>query len=369
MRDHGTYACYVWGPEPGCLPGRGCRCDDCKAAVRAKAAADRRRTAPAYVGADRARSHVRWLADNGVGLKTLAKASGVSHGALSKLMFGVGDRPPSRRIRPATEQAILAVRPDAAAADGAYVPAERFHDTLDTLHARGWTNASVSRAIGCTATNLLPRGPRVTAGRLRALRALLDQDVPIPPNRTGRNARAFELAVAWNGRDLDAEKRDELRRAAQAEERAAYRAKAKAAVDDLPTLDLAALAAQGWRDRAACRLVPDGERWIFWPGKGDHQAIAAARTVCTSCPVADECVAHAVAALEHGVWAGTTDRERQHMRMGRIPVAPNLNPRPADKRRPCGHCGELFLPWAATTRYCSRSCAMRARGGLRLVAS
>lgn len=369
MRDHGTYACYVWGPEPGCVPGRGCRCDDCKAAVRAKAAADRRRTAPAYVGADRARSHVRWLADNGVGLKTLAKASGVSHGALSKLMFGVGDRPPSRRIRPATEQAILAVRPDAAAADGAYVPAERFHDTLDTLHARGWTNASVSRAIGCTATNLLPRGPRVTAGRLRALRALLDQDVPIPPNRTGRNARAWEAAMAWNTRDLDAEAREAARKAVQAEERARYRAKAAAKVDDLPVLDLASLAAETWRQRAACRLVPDEQRWIFWPGKGDHQAIAAARTVCTSCPVADECVAHAVAALEHGVWAGTTDRERMAMRSGRRPVAPHLNPRPVDKRRPCGHCGELFLPWAATTRFCSRSCAMRARGGVRLVAS
>lgn len=147
MRDHGTYACYVWGPEPGCLPGRGCRCDDCKAAVRAKAAADRRRTAPAYVGADRARSHVRRLADNGVGLKTLAKASGVSHGALTKLVYGVGDRPPSRRIRPATEQAILAVRPDAAAA---YRAAEwQTETTRDALvaawrhHARTNTAASL----------------------------------------------------------------------------------------------------------------------------------------------------------------------------------------------------------------------------------
>lgn len=367
MRQHGTYTCYVWGPEPGCKPGRGCRCDDCKAAVRAKAAADKRRTAPAYVAADRARQHVRWLADNGVGLKTLAEASGVSHGALAKLVHGQGGRPPSRRIRPATEQAILAVRPDAAA-DGAHVPAERLHDAVDTLHARGWTNASIARAIGCTQGNLLPRGPKVTAGRLRAVRALLDQDVPLPPTRTGRNARAYELALAWNGRDLDQEARDEARRSAQAAERAKYRAKA-AERDELPTLDLAALAAQEWRQRAACRLVPDDERWIFWPGKGDPQAIAAARTVCSSCPVADDCIAYAVAAHEHGVWAGTTDRDRQHMRMGRIPVAPKLNPRPVDKRRPCEHCGEPFLPWAASTRFCSRSCAMKERGRLRLVAS
>lgn len=127
------------------------------------------------------------------------------------------------------------------------------------------------------------------------------------------------------------------------------------------TIDLASLAAETWRQRSACRLVPDDERWIFWPGKGDSRAIDAARTVCTSCPVAQECVEHAVANNEAGVWGGTTDRDRQHMRMGRTPVAPKLNPRPVDKRRGCGHCGELFLPWAATTRFCSRSCAMRAR--------
>lgn len=368
MREHGTYACYVWGPEPGCVRGRGCRCDDCKAAVRAKAAADRRRTAPAYVGADRARTHVRHLQAQGLGLKTIAAAAGISHGALAKLIYGAQDRPPSKRIRPETEQAILSVAPNAAR-DGGRIDATHYDKVLDTLRARGWTNTSIARAIGCSPANLLARGPSVTAGRLRAARALLDQDVPIPPNRTGRNARAWEAAMAWNTRDLDAEAREAARKAVQAEERARYRAKAAAKVDDLPVLDLASLAAETWRQRAACRLVPDEQRWIFWPGKGDHQAIAAARTVCTSCPVADECVAHAVAALEHGVWAGTTDRERQHMRMGRTPIAPNLNPRPVDKRRPCGHCGELFLPWTSTTRFCSRSCAMRARGGVRLVAS
>lgn len=366
MREHGTYACYVWGPEPGCVRGRGCRCDACKAAVRAKAAAARRRTAPAYVGADRARTHVRHLQAQGLGLKTIAAAAGISHGALTKLIYGAQDRPPSKRIRPATEQAILAVAPNAAR-DGGRIDATHYDKVLDELRGRGWTNSSISRAVGCLPTNLVPRGPTVTAGRLRAARALLDQPVPIPPTRTGRNARAWELAMAWNNRDLDAEARETARKAAQAEERATYRAKAKVRDDDMPVIDLAALAAQTWRDRAACRHVPDDQRWIFWPGKGDARAVAAARTVCSSCPVADDCLAHAVAAVEHGVWAGTTDKDRRQMRMGRIPITPKLNPRPVDKRRPCEACGELFLPWAATTRFCSRSCAMRHRGGLRLV--
>lgn len=359
MRTHGSYSCYVWGPEPGCKPGRGCRCDDCKAAVRAKAAADKRRTAPAYVGAARARAHVQWLAEHGVGLKTLAKVSGVSHGSLAKLVYGQGDRPPSRRIRPATEQAILAVRPDQGA-DGAYVDAGPYRDLLDTLRARGWTNTSIAAAIGCARGNLPARGEQVAAGRLRAVRALLDLEVPLPADRRGHNARAYDLALAWNTRDLDAEARETARKAAQAEERAAYRAKARAA-DDLPVIDLAALAAEEWRDRAACQFVPDDERWIFWPGKGDHQAVKAARDVCSSCPVAQECVEHAVALGEVGVWGGTTDMDRRHMRAGRIAVAPKVTPPPEDKRRPCGHCGELFLPWTSTTRFCSRSCAMRAR--------
>lgn len=363
MRSHGSYACYVWGPEPGCIPGRGCRCDDCRAAASAHLKAAKQRTAPAYVASTRARAHVRDLQAACVGLKTIASTAGISHGAMTKLVYGgPGDRPPSRRIKRETEQAILAVTPADARDGAAAIPAATYNDVLDRLRARGWTNSSIGRAIGATPTNLLARGEHVTAGRLRAVRDLLDQPVPVPPTRTGRNARAWELAMAWNNRDLDAEARDAARRAAQAEERARYRAKAAARDDALPVIDLAALATQEWRQRAACRLVPDGQRWIFWPGKGDPQAIAAARTVCSSCPVATDCVAHAVAAGEHGVWGGTTDKDRQAMRMGRAPVAPKLNPAPVDKRRECACCGALFLPWASTTRFCSRSCAMRDRG-------
>lgn len=49
MRTHGTYPCYVWGPEPGCKPGRGCRCDPCRAAASDYLRQTRQRTAPALV--------------------------------------------------------------------------------------------------------------------------------------------------------------------------------------------------------------------------------------------------------------------------------------------------------------------------------
>lgn len=372
MREHGTYACYVWGIEPGNEPGRGCRCEPCRDARRAQDKTRKQRAAPTLVGADKARAHIRTLQAAGVGLKTLAHTAGISNATITKIIYGgPGDRPVTKRIRPETEQAILAVT-TAAAKDGVRIPADTYRHVLDELRDRGWTNTSMARAIGCSPGNLPPRSEHVTAGRLRAARNLLELPVPVPADRNGRNANAARRAIAWNNRDADQDTRDQASRDANAQARAHYRAKAEAraqAADQLPTIDLGDLAGQTWRTRAACRTVPTDQLWIFWPNRGDTRAVDAARTVCTHCPVADECVAHAVAAGEHGVWAGTTDRERMAMRSGRRPVAPHLNPRPVDKRRPCGHCGELFLPWAATTRFCSRSCAMRARGGVRLVAS
>jgi WhiB family redox-sensing transcriptional regulator len=62
--------------------------------------------------------------------------------------------------------------------------------------------------------------------------------------------------------------------------------------------------------RAACRKVdPD----LFFPSVGEP--LDAARAVCEPCPVREECLAFAVAHSElHGVWAGTSDRERRRLR-------------------------------------------------------
>src|SRR5262249_25798184 len=124
-RPHGTRARYVLGPGPGTGPG--CRCDACTAANRdAERHPERQilygRWQP-YVDAPPPREHVRALAAGGVGWKRAAELAGVSTGSVSKLLHGgPGDRPPSRRIRPETAAAILAVRPSAqAAAPGALV--------------------------------------------------------------------------------------------------------------------------------------------------------------------------------------------------------------------------------------------------------
>ncbi|MHA6757300.1 WhiB family transcriptional regulator [Streptacidiphilus sp. PAMC 29251] len=61
-----------------------------------------------------------------------------------------------------------------------------------------------------------------------------------------------------------------------------------------------------WGVRAACRTGDPEE--LFVEGAAQNRAKAA----CTGCPVAVECLAHALdERIEHGVWGGMTERERR----------------------------------------------------------
>lgn len=309
MRSHGTRACYVHGPNPGSVKG-GCRCDPCRQANAAATAARQRSTAPPYVKADRARAHIKALMAQGFGLKAQAAAAGVSATAVSKIIYGDPRRGQklTARIRPDTEKAILGLTLHDAPDCAPTVPAAHYTATLATLHERGWTYTQIADAIGCALANLKPRGDRVTAGRHRSVLALLEQAPPlIGADERGHNAAAIARRDAY---DPEAERRDRLRRAAQAEERQRYR---KAAQDTPPVLDLTVLAAQEWRDVAACRLVPDDQTWIFWAPEADHRAMDACREVCSWCPVRSDCLANALANGETGFWGGHTEAERKAM--------------------------------------------------------
>lgn len=316
MRAHGTYVCYRFGPDGGSDSTLGCRCPDCSLAAsdynrRAKA-----RTAPPYVDATRARRHALDLMAAGFGLKAQAAAAGVSATMLSKVVYGDPRRGQAltKRIRPANEQALLGLTLDDAPDSARTIPADKYNAALDELHRRGWTYTQIAQRIGCAQSNLRPRRRtgqtevKVTAGRYRAVQALLDEHPPlIGADEKGHNAAAIRRANAW---DPETERRDRLRRAAQAEQRAHYRAINRGA-DDPPTLDLAALAAQEWRQRSACRFVPDDERWIFWAPEADQAAMDACRKVCSWCPVTGECLAEAIRSGETGFWGGMSEGERQ----------------------------------------------------------
>jgi len=193
-REHGTRARYVMGEGPGKTAG--CRCDACTAANRAYAAQRERqqaygRWAP-RVDAGPAKEHLRALSAAGIGWKRAAELSGVSTGAVSKLLFGgPGDRPPARRIRPETEQKLLAVplaAPSLAAA--AVVDATATRRRLQALVARGYSQAALAARLGIQRSNFgQAAAGKVTAATERAVSDLYDELWNVPPDESTHRAR------------------------------------------------------------------------------------------------------------------------------------------------------------------------------------
>ncbi|OLF19385.1 WhiB family transcriptional regulator [Actinophytocola xanthii] len=69
-----------------------------------------------------------------------------------------------------------------------------------------------------------------------------------------------------------------------------------------------------WRYHAACR---DADPELFFPvseiGPGARQA-EQAKATCAGCPVRERCLTFAVDnGLDHGVFGGTTERERREL--------------------------------------------------------
>lgn len=106
-----------------------------------------------------------------------------------------------------------------------------------------------------------------------------------------------------------------------------------------------------WRTDAACKGIdPD----LFFPERGEPTAQI--KAVCEGCPVRAECLAFALEDEGPGIWGGTSERERQKLRVG------------TERVRVCARCGDTFtykrVPRAGQPRkYCGEVCvywAMRA---------
>lgn len=210
-RAHGTRARYVMGPGPG--KGPGCRCADCRKANRDDAARRSRlrlygQWAP-FVDAGPAREHVQVLAAAGIGWKRAAELAGLSRGTMRKLMQGgPGKRPPSKRIRPQTAAALLAVKASPANLGGrAVVDGTGTRRRVQALVAVGWSQAHVAVRIGLTPSGMsrmLLHQDQVTASTARAVRAVYDElwnQAPAGRTRWEKasvaRARNHALASGW----------------------------------------------------------------------------------------------------------------------------------------------------------------------------
>lgn len=189
--EHGTHACYVLD---------GCGCTPCRQANRDyqhQRAKDIAYGRPRTVDAEPVREHIRQLMCKGgrganrmgVGLKQIAKVSGVSHGALSKLMYGAPDRKgPSKVVRAATAEKLLAVTM-ADMADGATVDAASTWKRVNEMVKAGWSKAAIGRHVhGPTAAALQLGRRTVTVRNARAVAALhaawLAGDIPTERKRS-----------------------------------------------------------------------------------------------------------------------------------------------------------------------------------------
>ena len=211
------------GEKQTCYVIHKCRCLTCNAANREREL--RRRKQIAYgrpttdlVDAEPVRAHLRWLSTQGIGWQRAARLAEVPSGVVSFLMYG-GDRgrgvePPSRRIKRATADAILALQPSLELlGEKALIPSWPYWRRIEALVCMGYSLSRIARAIGVSPSNF-KRASTITVRRARRLICVYEQWSMVPPVAANRGelvsiARAKTLAnlngwvppLAWD--DID----------------------------------------------------------------------------------------------------------------------------------------------------------------------
>lgn len=190
--QHGTYVAYTIDK---------CRCRDCRDAASAYERDRQRRHLygkTIYVPADPARAHVRDLMAQGMGWKRVAHAAGINDSVVWKLIYGDPSRnmAPSKRIRPATEQALLAVALDLA--PGQKVDPTGTGRRLQALVTLGWSVGQISNHTGldrqCLDAAIHYRG--ITARTRDAVTAAYDRLWnQAPPQSNQRERIAYARSV------------------------------------------------------------------------------------------------------------------------------------------------------------------------------
>lgn len=215
--EHGTRTAYVVDK---------CRCEPCREAATAYERNRRRQTLygrydVGRVDAEPVRAHVRYLMENGVSYKQVAKLSGVSLSAVGALLYGRPERghAPYPRVAKSTADKILAVRPSLAGmADGRNIDATGTHRRIQALVAIGWSLARIGQRIGISPTNMssFMRTGQCSAGKAKAVRELYnelwnspqsgaEQRSRISANRAKNYAKAqgWLPPLAWDDETID----------------------------------------------------------------------------------------------------------------------------------------------------------------------
>ncbi len=167
QRQHGTNACYRWGPNYGSPDYRnGCRCAECRHAgyvYEVKRQRDRNRGIVRLHDNTEAREHLQWLSEQGVGVRAVAAATGLRPHNLGKIARGE-----TRRSKPDTIRRIMAVGTHKRL-PGAFVDAGPTWRLIDDMLANGFTRTRIAAELGSTA-----KRPALQIGRDQVMQKTAD---------------------------------------------------------------------------------------------------------------------------------------------------------------------------------------------------
>lgn len=114
------------------------------------------------------RQHIAFLQSRGVGMKTIAKASGVAYSVLERIATGQ-----IKRTRRQTEKKILAVEPETTIKSGARVRADETIVLIDRLIAAGYARSQIAHELGKSSHLQIARStPWVSVRNAQAVHAL-----------------------------------------------------------------------------------------------------------------------------------------------------------------------------------------------------
>lgn len=188
LPPHGTLARYRRRPKP-------CRCSRCRAAASRNAKLrefNRSRGMSALVDAAPIREHIEALRGVGIGLRTLAARTEVSHSALFHIVSGR-----TRNVRRAVATAVLGVPVDPnTRRAGAVAPALATTRRLQALAVLGWSLVELSGRSGLDRDLLSMLRLGKYAGVTRGVEAAVEQlfaDLwdQAPPRRTRQEKSAY----------------------------------------------------------------------------------------------------------------------------------------------------------------------------------
>lgn len=214
-----------------CYLHHGCRDTVCKQR-RAETERTRRREKAygtytrALVDVAPVRDHLNWLRSQGMGVRTIAAASGLHFTVIAGIIWptrdsATGDVIIRKTVRSNTATRILAVRPELhLLADAAFIDATGYRRRLQALVAHGWTLPAIARTtdreVSEARLGKWLHANLITAANARVIVAIYDRlELATPPLNTpaqrAMSRRAQRLAarhrwapaLAWDDIDTD----------------------------------------------------------------------------------------------------------------------------------------------------------------------